>query len=83
MTEVIADLSEMIHHNSKTTDIAIALLRIDRSYQRTPNQTLVDELYKLVKVDIGGVDALFCHFAASFLRDEFHADAGEFTGYPE
>jgi hypothetical protein len=44
MTEVIADLSEMIHHNSKTTDIAIALLRIDRSYQRTPNQTLVDEI---------------------------------------
>jgi len=44
MSEALADISEMIHHNSKTIDIAIALLKIDRSYQRTPNQTLIDEI---------------------------------------
>lgn len=37
-------ISELLNVNSKTADIAIALLRIDRSYQRTPNQVLVDEL---------------------------------------
>jgi hypothetical protein len=40
----IRELSEMLNVKSKTTDIAIALLRIDRLYQRTPNQTLVDEI---------------------------------------
>lgn len=41
---VVAEISEMLKINSKTADIAIALLKVDRSYQRTPNQTLVDEL---------------------------------------
>ena len=40
----IADISEMLNHNSKTLDMSIASLRIDRRYQRTPSQSLVDEL---------------------------------------
>jgi len=40
----IADISAHLSHNSKTTDIQISSLKIDRSYQRTPNQDLVDEI---------------------------------------
>ena len=41
----VAELSpEMMHHTSKTQDVPISTLRIDRRYQRTPSQGLVDEL---------------------------------------
>lgn len=40
----IQDISEMLKHKSKTGDIGIAILKIDRSYQRVPKMALVDEL---------------------------------------
>ena len=40
----VADISEMLNHTSKTLDVPIPTLRIDRRYQRTPSQGLVDEL---------------------------------------
>ena len=40
----IQDISEMLKHRSKTGDIGIALLKIDRTYQRVPKMGLVDEL---------------------------------------